>query len=174
MTPPRLLRLAEPEKGVLATPFGCGREWFTGRPLSRAAEIGAVIASLSLDPPLRLCPPPVRDSSICSGFVRKSIRGKERMISVINQELRSNIADIVRLFEFRGASAGGNCILRALIGHAPMRACRLKSRLVAVALSYRVGKHRQRDTSGFCQKNNLGGYIDRQLVGYATTNQSAK
>jgi hypothetical protein len=92
---------------------------------------------------------------------------KERMVSMITQELRHDIADIVRLFEFRGGLPGGNCIPRAVIGHAVMRECGLESHLVAGALLYRVGKHRQRDTLRFCLENNLGGYNDdRQLVGH--------
>ena len=89
---------------------------------------------------------------------------------VIPYELKCDIAGVVRAFEFVNAAdgylPGGNCMLRARIGHAVLTECGISSRVVCGALLYRVGKHRIRDMLRYCLPDNTGGYYEGYACGH--------
>ena len=89
---------------------------------------------------------------------------------VIPYELKCDIAGVVRAFEFVNAAdgylPGGNCMLRARIGHAVLTECGISSRVVCGALLFRVGKHRIRDMLRYCLPDNTGGYYEGYACGH--------
>jgi hypothetical protein len=87
------------------------------------------------------------------------LRQLPRKHQSLSDDITITIAHIVRTFEFTG-SDGGNCLARAVIGHATLRACGLRAKLVAGGLLYRAGPDPQRDTLRFCLSDGRGGFHD--------------
>jgi hypothetical protein len=85
---------------------------------------------------------------------------------LIPDDIKREIASMARGFEFYNGAPGGNCIVRAIVGHAVLLACHLPSKLTAGAMLYRAGPHPDRDTMRFCLPDNTGGYLGGLLVGH--------
>lgn len=86
---------------------------------------------------------------------------------VIPIDIKLDIANVVKTFEFSGWEVGGCCVPRAVIGSAVLHACGLPSRMVVGAMLYRAGLHRRRDTIRFCLPDNRGGYFGGYMIGHA-------
>jgi hypothetical protein len=92
--------------------------------------------------------------------------GNRGVARTVSDDLKHYIADIVCMFGFVDGRAGGNCMARALLGHAVLTECGISSSVVCGALLYRVGKHRMRDTLRFSLPDNTGGYYCGHLIGH--------
>ena len=77
---------------------------------------------------------------------------------VVPNDIKFDIASVVRTFEFGGMD-WGTCLARAAVGNTTLIECGLTPRLVAGGMLYRVGPHRRRDTIRFCLPDNRGGYL---------------
>jgi hypothetical protein len=96
-------------------------------------------------------------------------RAAPHSFPVMPDDLKIDIAHVVRTFCFTGVDAG-TCLARAAIGHAVLHACGLPARLIPGGMLYRCGPHRRRDILRFCLSDNRGGYLhtgnDAYLIGH--------
>jgi hypothetical protein len=78
--------------------------------------------------------------------------------TLLPDDIKASIGDIVRSFLLTSGRLNGTCVYRAVIADGVFKSLGLPARLITGGLMYRAGFHRERDVIRFALPNNLGGY----------------